>query len=99
MRTIPNMTVLCPADAVAAKAFVKIAADLDTPVYLRLGRGATPVIYPEDQEFTLGKAVRVRDFGTDMAILAAGPCVGRRRKRRKRSGKRGSGQGYWTCTR
>lgn len=76
MRTIPNMTVLCPADAVAAKAFVKIAADLDTPVYLRLGRGATPVIYPENQEFTLGKAVRVRDFGTDMAILAAGPCVG-----------------------
>ena len=76
MRTIPNMTVLCPADAVAAKAFVKIAADLDTLVYLRLGRGATPVIYPENQEFALGKAVRVRDFGTDMAILAAGPCVG-----------------------
>lgn len=76
MRTIPNMTVLCPADAVAAKAFVKIAADLNTPVYLRLGRGATPVIYPEDQEFQLGKAVRVRDFGTDIAILTVGPCVG-----------------------
>lgn len=39
VRTIPNMTLLCPADAVAAKAFVKMAADLQGPVYLRLGRG------------------------------------------------------------
>ncbi|RGX55206.1 MULTISPECIES: transketolase family protein [Anaerotruncus] len=76
MRTIPNLTVVCPADAVAAKAFVKLVAEIDGPVYLRLGRGATPVIYPKDQQFTLGKAVSVRDNGNDLAIIAAGPCVG-----------------------
>ena len=75
MRTIPNLTVVCPADAVAAKAFVKLVAEIDGPVYLRLGRGATPVIYPKDQQFTLGKAVPVRDNGNDLAIIAAGPCL------------------------
>ena len=76
LRTIPNMTVLCPADAVAARAFVGMAARLSTPVYLRLGRGATPVVYPGDQRFELGKAIRARDDGTDFAILTVGPCVG-----------------------
>ena len=76
VRTLPNMTLLCPADAVAAKAFVKIAADIDGPVYLRLGRGATPVIYEEAQSFTFGKAVKVRDYGKDVVVIACGPCVG-----------------------
>lgn len=75
VRSIPNMHLLCPADAVAAKAFVKIAADVQGPVYLRLGRGGTPVFYPEDQEFEYGKAIKVADFGSDLAIIATGPCV------------------------
>lgn len=76
VRAIPNMTLLCPADAVAAKAFVKLAADTEGPVYLRLGRGATPVIYEETQTFELGKAIRVREYGRQGAIIACGPCVG-----------------------
>lgn len=75
VRTIPNMALLCPADAVAAKAFVKIAADFQGPVYLRLGRGATPVIYEENQKFEFGKAIRVRDYGKDAVIVSCGPCV------------------------
>lgn len=75
VRALPNVKLLCPADAVAAKAFVKIAADIDGPVYLRLGRGATPVFYPEDEPFVYGKAKRVCDLGSDIAIIATGPCV------------------------
>lgn len=75
VRTIPNMALLCPADAVAARAFVKMAADLQGPVYLRLGRGATPVIYEENQKFEFGKAIRVRDYGGEVVIAACGPCV------------------------
>lgn len=76
VRTIPNMNLLCPADAVSAKAFVKIAADIEGPVYLRLGRGATPVIYEENQVFEFGKAIKVREYGKCAAVIACGPCVG-----------------------
>jgi transketolase len=70
------MTLLCPADAVAAKAFVRIAADIQGPVYLRLGRGATPVIYDENQKFEFGKAICVRNYGKTAVIIVSGPCVG-----------------------
>lgn len=76
VRTIPNMTLLCPADAVAAKAFVEMAADIQGPVYLRLGRGATPILYSEDQEFTFGKAICVREYGKKAVVIACGSCVG-----------------------
>ncbi len=76
VRAIPNMSVLCPADAVAAEAFAEIAADIKGPVYLRLGRGATPVIYDETQSFTFGQANKYRSYGHDVVIIATGPCVG-----------------------
>ena len=75
VRSIPNVSLICPADAVAAKASVEIAAETDGPVYLRLGRGATPVFYPEDQEFVFGKGIWAETLGEDIAIIACGPCV------------------------
>ena len=75
VRTIPNMTILCPADAVAAKKFVRLAAEISGPVYLRLGRGATPVFYEEGQDFAIGHATVLREYGKDTVILACGPCV------------------------
>lgn len=75
VRTIPNLLVLCPADAVAAKAMVKLAADHDGPVYLRLGRNATPIVYEEDQQFEIGKAVVKFESGTDTVIISCGVCV------------------------
>ena len=74
IRAIPNMMLVSPADSVAARAMTKMVADIRTPVYLRLGRGATPIIYDEDQTFELGKALTARDYGTDAAILATGYC-------------------------
>ena len=69
LRTIPNITVIQPADYVSARKLVRASAETYGPMYLRFTRDAVPVIYDEDQEFTIGKAVRLRD-GKDVAIRA-----------------------------
>ena len=74
LRTIPNMTVVMPADFWSAKKLVKAAAELDGPVYLRFTRDAVPVIYTEDDTFELGKAKQLRE-GKDVAIIANGDTV------------------------
>ena len=74
LRTIPNMTVCMPADAVAARKLVRAAAETYGPVYLRFTRDAVPVIYDDSAEFILGKANLLRD-GKDIAILANGDTV------------------------
>ena len=74
MRTLPNMTVIMPADYYAAKALVKAAAEFEGPVYLRFTRDAIPVIYDENASFEIGKAKQLRD-GKDVAILANGDTV------------------------
>ena len=74
MRSIPGMTVICPADDVEAKAAVKAAYEFDGPVYLRFGRLALPVFHDESYEFVIGKGEVLRD-GTDVAIIANGLMV------------------------
>ena len=71
MRSIPGMTVICPADDVEAKAAVKAAYEMNGPVYLRFGRLAVPVFHAEDYKFEIGKGEVLRD-GTDVAIIANG---------------------------
>lgn len=74
MRTLPNMTVIMPADYAAAKALVKAAAAYEGPVYLRFTRDAVPVIYEEGTSFEIGKAKQLRD-GKDVALIANGDTV------------------------
>ena len=74
MRTLPNMTVIMPADYYAAKALVKAAAKTYGPVYLRFTRDAIPVIYDENEEFEIGRAKKLRE-GRDVAIIANGDTV------------------------
>ena len=71
MRSIPGMTVICPADDVEAKAAVRAAYEMEGPVYLRFGRLAVPVFHSEDFKFEIGKGEIVKD-GTDVAIIANG---------------------------
>ena len=71
MRSIPGMTVICPADDVEAKAAVRAAYEMEGPVYLRVGRLAVPVFHAEDYKFEIGKGEIVKD-GTDVAIIANG---------------------------
>lgn len=71
MRSIPNMTVLCTSDDVQTRWAIKEMAKIDGPVYIRLARVATPVIYDENQKFEIGKMVQIGD-GTDATVFATG---------------------------
>ena len=71
MRSIPGMTVICPADDVEARAAVKAAYEFEGPVYLRFGRSGVPVFHDEDFKFEIGKGEVLQD-GNDVAIIATG---------------------------
>lgn len=68
------MTVLCTSDDVQTRWAVRKIAELDGPVYLRLCRMATPVIYSENEQFEIGKGVQIGE-GTDASIIATGVTV------------------------
>ena len=70
MRLIPGMTVVVPADANEARKAVFAAAEFQGPLYMRLGRLASPV-FEEDYPFEIGKANVMRE-GTDAAVFACG---------------------------
>lgn len=74
LRTLPNMTVIMPADYYAAKKLVAKAAEFNGPVYLRFTRDAIPVIYDEDVELEIGKAHKIKE-GKDISIIANGDTV------------------------
>lgn len=74
MRGLPNMTVISTSDDVQTKWAVEEISKIDGPVYLRLARIATPVIYEENQKFEIGKGVQIGS-GTDATIFATGVTV------------------------
>lgn len=76
MRSIPGMTVLSPADAGEAVKVFEAALEMNTPVYIRLtGTTNVPVVYPEDYEYTVGKAKKVYDEGDEVVVFATGTMV------------------------
>lgn len=74
MRTLPNMTVISPSDDVQTKWAIEKIADIDGPVYVRLARMKTPIIYEENQTFEIGKAVQIGE-GMDATVFATGVTV------------------------
>ena len=77
MRTIPGMTVICPADATEAYAAVEAAINTKGPMYMRFGRYAVPDLTPElisNYKFEIGKGVVYRE-GRDLTIVATGYMV------------------------
>jgi transketolase len=74
MRSIPNMTVINPADCIEAKQAVLKAAEFEGPVYIRLGRAAVEDIYDENYIFEIGRGVKLTD-GSDVTIIATGIMV------------------------
>ena len=72
MRSIPGMTVICPADDIEARAAVRAAYAMEGPVYLRFGRLALPVFHDEATfKFEIGKGEQLTE-GSDVAIIATG---------------------------
>ncbi len=74
MRSIPNMTVINPADCIEAEQAVIKAAEFFGPVYIRLGRAGVENIYDENYKFEIGKGVELK-HGNDVTIIATGLMV------------------------
>ena len=75
MRSIANMTVICPADGIETSMAVRACMDIDGPVYMRIGRGFEPPCYEnENHDFKIGKAVTMRE-GKDVTVIACGIAV------------------------
>ena len=74
MRGLPNMTVLCTSDDTETRWAIEEISKIQGPVYVRLCRLATPVIYDENQKFEIGKAIQIGE-GTDATIFATGVVV------------------------
>ncbi len=74
MRTIPDMVIVNPADAVEAEKAVMALYDYDGPSYARFGRLAVPVIFDDDYKFEIGKSVELKP-GNDITIIATGLMV------------------------
>lgn len=76
MRALPNMTVIVPADAVETDKVIRAAVDFDGPMYVRLSRAITPVIYKEEScDFKIGRGIVLKE-GKDATIIACGIMVG-----------------------
>ncbi len=71
MMTFPHVTVMVPADEVAARALVLAAAEHKGPVYMRTGRPKAPLLYGPEQKFQIGKGIRLRE-GKDVSLVACG---------------------------
>src|SRR4051794_18299089 len=75
MRSLPNMTVIVPADVNEAYRATLATLEIDGPVYLRLGgRSEEPPVGDPEAPFRLGKAVQLRS-GTDVTVIACGALV------------------------
>jgi transketolase len=76
MRAMANMTVVAPVDEVETRSALKAIMEYDGPVYFRLNRPDTPIIFDDDYEFVLGKALVVRE-GTDVTVFSTGTQTSR----------------------
>ena len=74
MRGLPNMTVMCTSDDIQTKWAVREISKINGPVYLRLCRMATPVIYDVANQFEIGKGIQIGE-GKDASIIATGVTV------------------------
>lgn len=74
MRSLPNMTVVCPADGAETEAVIRAAVAHDGPVYVRMGRAKVDDVYQSGCPFQWGKGTILRD-GCDAAVIATGLMV------------------------
>lgn len=71
LRTLPNMHVICPADAIEVRLAVTDALRLGVPTYIRLGKKGEPIVHQNEPHFEIGKGICIRE-GTDIALVSVG---------------------------
>lgn len=75
MRSVPNLTIISPADSTEVVKATQALLEFDGPAYLRLcGEAGDPMVYKEDYDFEIGKAITMRE-GADVTIVATGTMV------------------------
>lgn len=74
MRTLPNMTVLCPGDAVEVRCSIREAMKQNGPVYIRIGKKNEPVVHKLTPDFQIGKAISFKS-GNDVCIITTGTIL------------------------
>ena len=88
MRGLPNMKVICTSDDTQTRWAVEEISKIEGPVYLRLCRLASPIIYDENQKFEFGKGIQIGE-GTDATVFATGIVVSEAIKAKKELEKQG----------
>lgn len=74
LRTLPNMTLLCPADAWELRSLLGAALQLPGPAYIRIGKKGEPLVHSARPDVSIGKAITIRE-GRDVALLCAGTLL------------------------
>ena len=74
MRTLPNMTYVIPADANQCVKLISKSVDYPGPMCIRIARGAEPLVYTEDYDYEIGKAIIAHE-GNDVTVVACGCTV------------------------
>jgi transketolase len=74
MRSLPNMTVLCPGDAVEVRCSLRESLNLKGPVYIRIGKKNEPEVHKDVVDFHIGKAITCKK-GTDACIITTGAIL------------------------
>jgi transketolase len=74
LRTVPNMTILAPADADEMRRLMLQTPDVQGPIYVRLAKGGDPIVSQPHLECTIGKAICLRD-GRDALLVTTGVCL------------------------
>lgn len=71
MRALPNMTIVCPADAEEMERFMEVSVDWPHPIYIRLAKGYDPIVTDPNVPFVIGKG-QVYTEGADVLLVTTG---------------------------
>ena len=74
MRSFANMTVIVPGDPNQIGKVIDATLEMNSPVYIRIGRGGEPVVYKEEYNYEIGKSITINE-GKDLTVIACGPIV------------------------
>lgn len=74
LRTLANLTIICPGDPIETELAIKEATKLRGPTYIRLGRAGEPTVHDKKPKFSIGKGLIVEE-GTDLTIIATGTML------------------------
>ena len=74
LRSLPNISVVCPCDPIEVRCALRAALQHDGPVYLRLGKKGEPDLHQSTPDFKIGRSITMR-HGSDVCLLSTGSTM------------------------